>query len=209
MIKIDHAIRPVKLESIFLFDFDGTITKEELLPKLAQVAGVQREIAELTQKTIMGEISFEKSFQFRINLLQDIPLNTVLDIVNDIPKFSSLLDFISKNKNRCFIVTGNLDIWIKPFCESIGVGGYFSQAEIMKGKTKILKILNKTSVLNDFKEKFCVFTGDGANDAGIMRHADFSIASNIIHNCPDTVLEVADIVLSSERNLCRILYQLS
>ena len=129
--------------------------------------------------------------------------------MNDIPKFSSLLDFIAKNKDRCFFVTGNLDIWIKPFCESIGVGGFFSQAEIVNGRIKILKILNKASVLNNFKEKFCVFTGDGANDAGIMRYADFSIASNIIHNCPDAVLEVTDIVLSSERDLCRILYQLS
>jgi soluble P-type ATPase len=106
-------------------------------------------------------------------------------------------------------VTGNLDIWTKPFCESIGVGGFFSQAEIVKGKIKLLKILDKTSVLNDFKEKFCVFIGDGANDAGIMRQADFSIASNIIHNCPDTILDVADIVISSEGDLCRILYQLS
>ena len=106
-------------------------------------------------------------------------------------------------------MTGNLDIWIKPFCESIGVGGFFSQAEIGKSGIKLLKILDKVDVLNYFKEKFCVFTGGGANDVGIMRHADFSIASNIIHNCPDSVLEVTDIVLSSEENLCRILYQLS
>ena len=45
----------------FIFDLDGTITKEETLPKIAKFFNVQAEIDNLTQETIAGNIPFMES----------------------------------------------------------------------------------------------------------------------------------------------------
>jgi len=37
----------------FLFDLDGTITRQEILPEIARAIGVEAEIAELTERTIV------------------------------------------------------------------------------------------------------------------------------------------------------------
>ena len=53
----------------FLFDLDGTITMEELLPRIATQVGVKEQIQKLTQKTIAGEIPFEYSLKHRLEIL--------------------------------------------------------------------------------------------------------------------------------------------
>ena len=47
---------------IFLFDLDSTVTKQEILPTIAQNIGKLKEMRELTEATMRGEIPFKTSF---------------------------------------------------------------------------------------------------------------------------------------------------
>ena len=47
---------------IFLFDLDATITRKEILPELAGKLRKEAEMKELTERTMQGEIPFERSF---------------------------------------------------------------------------------------------------------------------------------------------------
>ena len=49
-------------EYIFLFDMDSTITKEEVLPTIAQKINRNAEMRNLTEATMRGEIPFRTSF---------------------------------------------------------------------------------------------------------------------------------------------------
>ena len=47
---------------IFLFDLDATISKVEILPEIARKIHKEEEMRVLTERTMQGEIPFEKSF---------------------------------------------------------------------------------------------------------------------------------------------------
>ena len=46
---------------IFIFDLDSTITKIEILPEISKMIG-DKEMRELTEQTMKGEIPFKHSF---------------------------------------------------------------------------------------------------------------------------------------------------
>jgi phosphoserine phosphatase len=98
------------MKPVFLFDFDGTITKKELLPLVAMKTNLEVEISRLTQDTIQGKIPFEESFLKRVKLLEKIPLQIIQNIFVEAPVNIELLSWIKAHREVCFVVTGQLDI---------------------------------------------------------------------------------------------------
>ncbi len=96
----------------FLFDLDSTITKQEILPTVSKMVSKEKEMRELTEKTMQGELPFKESFLQRVDILKNIPISEVQNIVENIELNEYIVKFIKENRDRCFIVTGNLDIWI-------------------------------------------------------------------------------------------------
>ena len=60
---------------------------------------------------------FALLFLRRVEILSDIPVSEVNDIVSDIPLNSNIVEFIKENRERCYVVTGNLDVWISRLIE--------------------------------------------------------------------------------------------
>ena len=56
-------------EYIFLFDLDSTITRKEILPTIAEKVNRQKEMRNLTESTMRGEIPFKSSFLKRVDIL--------------------------------------------------------------------------------------------------------------------------------------------
>lgn len=98
---------------VFLFDLDATITKVEILPEISAEIGKDKEMRELTERAMRGEIPFERSFRERVSILKDIPVSKVRKIVENIPLNEQVAAFIRQNSDRCYVITGNLDIWIE------------------------------------------------------------------------------------------------
>ena len=59
-------------EYIFLFDLDSTITCKEILPTIAEKVNRQKEMRELTEATMNGEIPFKSSFLKRVEILSAV-----------------------------------------------------------------------------------------------------------------------------------------
>lgn len=194
----------------FCFDLDGTLTKEEILPILAKEVQLFEEISALTDATIQGILPFEKSFLLRCRLLEELSLNVVNNIIKDIPRFEKIETFIKKNKNRCFIVTGNLDIWIEELVKDLGCGYYSSKAKYLKGKIKVTEVMNKKFIINSLKKDYdkIVAIGDGMGDVGMFEAADIAIAFGGTHSPIQSLVTVADYVIYEEDSLCRLLNML-
>jgi HAD superfamily phosphoserine phosphatase-like hydrolase len=194
---------------VFLFDFDGTLTTEELLPLLADEIGLEG-IRDLTERTMQGELAFEESFRQRVELLAEVPLATVAEIVLAVPLHERLMEWISERREQCWIVTGNLDCWVAPWLAKWDLRGYTSTSTYLDGRVGIAPngILDKVTVLKDFTGRRTTMVGDGANDAGIVRESDFGIAAQLVHTVPALLLASADCVVNDEGALCRILSRL-
>ena len=87
----------------FVFDLDGTITKEETLPKIAQHFNVQAEIDKLTQETIVGNIPFIESFIRRVNILGKLPVDEIANLLEQVEIYENLNSFIGEYGSQCVI----------------------------------------------------------------------------------------------------------
>ena len=195
----------------FLFDLDGTVTKQETLPLISKHFGVQEEIDKLTKETIQGNIPFIESFIRRIYILGKLPINEVSDLLEKVPLYVQIIEFISQNKENCVVATGNLECWITKLAQKVGCCCYCSDAELAGNNVKKLtKILRKENIVERYKSEGekVVFVGDGNNDVEAMRLADIAIASGLTHMPAKSVLSIADYVVFDEGGLCRQLNQL-
>lgn len=198
------------IKKAFCFDLDGTLTKEEILPILAKEIDLFEEISALTEATIQGILPFEKSFLLRCRLLESISLNIVNAIIKDVPRYKKIEEFINNNPENCFIVTGNLDIWIESLMEEIKCPFYSSEATYTDNKVKVVNVMNKKEVIKDIRKKFThiIAIGDGMGDVGMFEEADVSIAFGGTHNPIKSLITVSDYVIYEEDSLCRLLNML-
>lgn len=197
-------------EKAFCFDLDGTLTKEEILPILAKEIQLFEEISALTDATIQGILPFEKSFLLRCRLLEELPLEIVNSIISNIPRFEIMEDFIKKNNNECFIVTGNLNIWIEDLIKELGCYSYSSTAVYSNNKIRVKQVMNKKDTIKEIKKshKKVIAIGDGMGDVGMFEEADISIAFGGTHKPIQSLVTVSDYVIYEEESLCRLLNML-
>lgn len=199
----------MKINTAYCFDLDGTITRLEVLPVIAAELGLAEEIGFLTQMTIRGQIPFEMSFRLRCRLLADIPVDTVAQIVDQVPLEESIVDFIQQRPNQCHIVTGNLDVWVSRLVRRIGCGVYCSSAATRPdGKLGALtQILRKGTAVRDLRGRCdrVVSIGEGFNDLPMFEEADIGVAYGGVHPPAREVIDNADYIIAKGDTLCRLL----
>lgn len=164
-------------EYLFLFDLDSTITKQEILPTIAQKIGKTEEMQILTEATMSGDVPFQTSFLNRVSMLSGVNVSEVQKIVKEISLNENLVNFIRENSKRCYIVTGNLDVWIRELIEVIGMGDHLfcSKADVENDRiARVVTIVDKELIAKQFVQPIVVI-GDGANDVGMAKCADIAI----------------------------------
>lgn len=196
------------MNPIYLFDLDGTLIAEELIPLIGRELGLQDELMDLTLRTMQGEIPFESSFLKRVELLSRIPQQIVTEIVLSAPILEDVLKWIHSSGEEVYVVTGNLDCWVTPWLREHNLKGFTSKARFNDERIFVEHILIKEKILENFTGRQIIMIGDGANDAGIMEKADYSIGTQIVHSVPQLIIEVADCIVNTEDSLCKILARL-
>lgn len=196
----------------FLFDLDGTVTSAETLPIIANHFECKEEIAELTKRTVQGNIPFIESFIRRVNILGKYSVRETSDLLAHVPLYPEIKQFIDDHRADCIIVTGNLTCWCEGLFKKIGCQCYGSEAECEVDKVvKLKSILRKEQIVDQYKAlgEIVVFIGDGNNDLEAMRHANISISVGLTHNPAQSLLAITDYVIFNEHALCRQMRQLA
>ena len=195
----------------FLFDLDGTVTSQETLPVIANHFKCHEEIADLTKRTVAGNVPFIESFIRRVNILGKYSIKDTCDLLAQVPLYPELSQFINSHHADCIIVTGNLTCWCEGLFKKIGCKCYGSEA-IIDGDhvVKLKSILRKEDIVDQYRAlgETVVFIGDGNNDLEAMRHANISIATGLTHNPAQSLLSICDYLIFNEHALCRQLRQL-
>ena len=194
----------------FLFDLDGTVTSKETLPIISEHFGCTEQIAELTMRTVAGNIPFIESFIRRVNILGKYSVKETSDLLAQVPLYPGVAKFILDHPKDCVIITGNLTCWCESLFKKIGCQCYGSTAEVVDDEVVKLKtILRKEQIVDQYKAlgETVVFIGDGNNDLEAMRHANISIAVGLTHNPAQSLLAICDYVIFNENALVRQLRQ--
>lgn len=197
-------------KNLLCFDLDGTLTRRELLPMIANEVGLEHEFEVLTKLTIEGTISFEESLRLRFAILRHVPVSVVQDIICSAALFQQVEAFIKSNKERCFIVTGNLDVWIRPLMSRLGCPFFSSKATEQNGILSTLdSILKKSNAIHQLRSRYpgsnIVAFGDGLNDYPMFEAADRAVAIGLTHRPVQELILKSNYVIYQEESLCRLL----
>jgi len=196
------------MSTVYAFDLDGTITTQEILPLIASELGLQEEMKTLTELTLKGVIPFEASFRLRCAILRSVPISVVREIVMEVPVDKNIARFIKERREQCFIVTGNLDVWIQPLLQELGCIA-FSSTAVVDGDSLIGpgRVLHKSSPIQELKQRNrrVVAIGESVNDIPMFEVADIGVAFGGVHNPAPALLEIADYVTYDGASLCRLL----
>lgn len=196
--------------TIFCFDLDGTITQREMLPIIANEVGLEHEFDVLTKLTVDGIISFEESLRLRFAILKHIPVDVVQDIIYHAKLFKKIESFITNNRDNCFIVTGNLNVWIEPLMKKIGCQFFSSHATVHDGILLSLdKILKKSVAIKELRKTYpdrkIVAIGDGLNDYPMFEAADQAVAVGLTHPPASRLIAKSNFIIYEEETLCQLL----
>ncbi len=195
----------------FIFDLDGTVTSQDTLPLIAAHFGCTEQIAELTNRTVQGNIPFIESFIKRVNILKDYSVAETAHMLTSVQLRPQVTNFINNHREDCVIVTSNLTCWCEGLFSKIGCQCYGSEAECNDDRVVKLKtILRKEQIVDQYKAlgETVVFIGDGNNDLEAMRHANISIATGLTHSPAQSLMAICDYVIYSSNALVRQLRQL-
>lgn len=195
---------------VFLFDLDSTVTKQEILPTIARKLGIYEQMCALTEKTMQGEVPFKQSFLQRVELLKNVPVSEVCVMVENIQLNEKLVEFIKRNHDRCYIVTGNLDVWIEGLIKKIGMekNVFCSKALAQNDYIQdVFSIIDKNAVISQMILPF-VAVGDGNNDAEMIEAAEIGIGYGGVRDIASSVLACASHAVYDEERLVDFLERL-
>lgn len=195
---------------IFLFDLDSTISKKEILPTISQMIGKEKEMRDLTEATMRGDIPFKSSFLNRVKILSEVDVSMVNSIISEIPINDAIASFIIENKDRCYVLTGNLDVWISGLMTKLGMKDhvYCSKAHVVEDRIdQVISVVDKELMTKQFVQPMVVI-GDGDNDSGMAKHADIAIGFGGVRNIAPSLLRNIDFAFYDDKKCADFLRKL-
>ena len=200
---------------LIIFDVEGVLLNAEYLPVLAQVKGpnTEKEIWEITNAGIRGEINWEEGLKRRVHALRGISYEDARNIGESLPLMPGAKELCAALKNagwKMIAVSGGFTIITDRLKDELGIDKIFSNELIFKDSKLDDVILRVTSdkaaaVMSTIKEwgfnkEDIVVVVDGANDLKL-----FALAGYTVGFCPvDIVRQKADVSID-QRDLSLLL----
>ncbi|WP_342360844.1 phosphoserine phosphatase SerB [Terrarubrum flagellatum] len=192
---IDVIVQPVphRRKALFLADMDSTMIGQECIDELADFVGLKKEVSEITERAMRGEIAFEPALRERVALLKGLSLSIVDEIIEKritlTPGGVALVRTMRANGGYCCLVSGGFTVFTSKIGATIGFDEHRSniletEGERLSGKVRepILGKEAKLATLKELREKFglapeqTLAVGDGANDLAMLGEAGLGVA---------------------------------
>lgn len=201
---------------LVVFDVDSTLIDQEAIELLAEYSGTRKQVAEITERSMAGEIDFSQSLIERVALLKGVSQSALEEISHSLTPtkgakelidhvhaiggqvaavsggFIQLLDPLKSALNLDFVTANTLEI------QDGELTGRVS-GEIVDAQAKADTLLELAARL-DLPISRTIAIGDGANDLKMMKVAGLSIG----FCAKPIVAEVADISITS-RDLAQVI----
>ena len=195
---VDIAVSPGGLmrwaKKLVVMDVDSTLIQQEVIELLADKAGVQEKVKEITEAAMKGELDFSASLKARVALLQGLPESVLKDVQSEIaltPGARTLVKTLHQLGHSVAVVSGGFTSVIEPLVKELGIAHYRANTLEVKDGLLTGNVLEpiidraaKADALRDFAKiegvelEQTVAIGDGANDLDMISIAGLGIAFN-------------------------------
>ncbi len=195
--KLDFAFVDPSLQlshfGLVAMDMDSTLLAIESIDEIADMQGIKPQVAEITQRTMRGEIVFEESLRQRTALLRGLDEQALEEVYNHRVRLSPggerMLQQMKKAGVKTMVISGGFTFFTDRIKARLGFDYTAANTlEIVDGKLtgsvlgKIIGAEGKAEALIKVREELglrkdqVIAMGDGANDLKMLAEAGISVA---------------------------------
>ena len=174
------------------FDMDSTLIQAEVIDELAKNAGVGKQVAEITERAMRGEIDYKESFTQRVALLKGLPESVLGEVAANLritDGTERLMSTLKRLGYKTVILSGGFTYFGRALQRRFGFDYVYSNeleienglltgnvvGEIVDGERKA-SLLASIAQHEGFSLEQTIAVGDGANDLPMLSIAGLGIA---------------------------------
>jgi phosphoserine phosphatase len=198
---------------LLIADMDSTIIGQECIDELADVVGLKRHIAAITERAMRGEMEFEPALRERVALLAGLPIETIDHVIASritlTPGAKHLVWTMRANGAHTLLISGGFTLFAEKIAAMAGFNESRANELLLNGrklagtvKEPILGRSAKLAALEDaiirlgIDAKETIAVGDGANDLAMLGRAGLGVAYHakpIVAEAADARIDRADL----------------
>ena len=114
-------------KAILIADMDSTIITSESLDELAMLAGIGKQVAAITRRSMAGELDFETALDERVAMLAGKPKELIDQIIANSKLTDGariLVQTMRAHGAFCYLVSGGFDVLTGPIAAGCGFHGH-------------------------------------------------------------------------------------
>ena len=194
--QVDYAVLPdIAFGDLGLIvsDMDSTLITIECVDEIAAGVGLKAQVAEITERSMRGELDFEQSLRQRVGLLEGLDESVVQSVYDRVLQLSPGAEFLlnecKQHGVKFMLVSGGFTFFTERLKQQLGLDyAYANVLEVVDGKLtgrllgRIIDAQAKADLLRQHREilglqpEQVLAMGDGANDIPMLEVAGFGVA---------------------------------
>ncbi|MBI3543124.1 MAG: phosphoserine phosphatase SerB [Deltaproteobacteria bacterium] len=195
---VDIAVQRENLyrraKRLVVMDMDSTLIQVEVIDEMAKLAGVGRQVSEITERAMQGHMDFDESLRQRVELLKGLSeseMKLLADRIPLTPGAEVLVKTLKRLGYKIALISGGFSYFGEKLKEKLGLHYVYTNVlEIEGGKLtgrvtgSIVNAQRKADLLELIAQQegvtleSVIAIGDGANDILMLKKAGLGIAFN-------------------------------
>lgn len=177
---------------LLLADMDSTIVTSETLDEIAAYAGLKAPIAEITRRSMNGELDFRQALIERVGMLAGLDVSALertWEATEITPGARALVATMRAQGAHCAIVSGGFTFFTGRVADKLGFHAHYSNtlavadgkltgkvAEPILDRDAKLATLKRLAAEHGLPLSAALTVGDGANDLAMLQAAGLGVA---------------------------------